>query len=249
MLTHPTIDKLLEMKLMGMVRALQQQTDMKELQTLSFEDRLGLLIDAEFSERQTVDLTKRLKIAKLRESACLEDLDLKAPRGLDKRLIAQLASCSWADENLNILITGKTGVGKTYISCALSHKACRMGHSVAYFRAPRFFQELTVARINGTYSKFLKKIKSYKVLVLDDFALVPITEEQCRDMLEVADDRSGSGSFLISSQLPVKEWYQTFANATLADAILDRVVHGSYRLELSGPTRRDNKTPDTTIQR
>lgn len=241
MLKHPTVDKLLEMKLTGMVSALQQQADMTELQSLTFEDRLGLLIDAEFSERETTQLTKRLKAAKLRQAACLEDLDFKPGRGLDKLLIGQLADCDWIKKSISIMIIGRTGVGKSYVACALGQKACRAGFSVAYFRAPRFFQELTIARINGTYEKFLKRLQAFQVLILDDFALVPITEEQCRDMLEVTDDRCGRGSFILSSQLPVDSWHQTFANSTLADAILDRVVHGSYRLNLTGPSRRKNK--------
>jgi len=241
MLKHPTLDKLAEMKLTGMVRALQQQADIKDLQKLSFEDRLGLLIDAEFSDRETNLLTKRLKSAKLRQVACLEDLDFKAGRGLDKLLIGQLADCEWIKKSINVMIVGRTGVGKSYVACALAQKACRSGHTAVYFRAPRFFQELTIARINGTYEKFLKRLQSFDVLALDDFALVPITEEQCRDMLEVADDRCGRGSFIMSSQLPVDSWHKTFANSTLADAILDRVVHGSYRINLGGPSRRKNK--------
>lgn len=242
MLKHPTVDKLLEMKLTGMVSALRQQADMTELQSLTFEDRLGLLIDAEFSERETTQLTKRLKAAKLRQAACLEDLDFKPGRGLDKLLIGQLADCDWIKKSISIMIIGRTGVGKSYVACALGQKSCRAGFSVAYFRAPRFFQELTIARINGTYEKFLKRLQAFQVLILDDFALVPITEEQCRDMLEVTDDRCGRGSFILSSQLPVDSWHQTFANSTLADAILDRVVHGSYRINLTGPSRRKNKT-------
>ncbi|MBK8222180.1 MAG: ATP-binding protein [Candidatus Obscuribacter sp.] len=239
MLKHPTIEKLANMGLTGMIRALEMQSQLQEVHTLSFEDRLALLIDAEFSERDTSQFTKRLKAAKLRDNACIEDIDFKANRGIDKRLVAQLSGGQWIKDHRNVLITGKTGVGKTYLACALGQKACRLGHTVLYFRAPRFFQELTVARLKGNYQSTLARLKRTHLLILDDFALVPVTEEQCRDMLEVADDRSGAGSFIISSQLPVKDWYQTFANATLADAILDRVVHGSYRLDLSGPTRRD----------
>jgi DNA replication protein DnaC len=168
MLKHPTVDKLLEMKLTGMVSALQQQADMTELQSLTFEDRLGLLIDAEFSERETTQLTKRLKAAKLRQAACLEDLDFKPGRGLDKLLIGQLADCDWIKKSISIMIIGRTGVGKSYVACALGQKACRAGFSVAYFRAPRFFQELTIARINGTYEKFLKRLQAFQVLILDD---------------------------------------------------------------------------------
>lgn len=244
MLKHPTSEKLAALGLTGMLRALEQQQQLQEPSTLSFEERLALLVDAEHAARDTEQYGKKIKAAKLRDSACLEDIDFKPNRGLDKRLIAQLADGQWIKEHRNVLVTGKTGVGKTYISCALGQKACRLGQSAIYFRAPRFFQELTVARLKNTYERTLTRLKRINLLILDDFALVPITEEQCRDMLEVTDDRSGSGSFIISSQLPVKEWYQTFANATLADAILDRVVHGSYRLELGGPTRRDPKHGD-----
>ena len=239
MLKNPTMDKLNELGLTGMARAIEQQIELPDAQSMSFDDRFALVVDAEYSERQTFQFTKRLKTAKLRDSACIENIDFKGNRGVDKRLVAQLADGQWIKEHLNVLITGKTGVGKTYLSCALAQKACRLDYAVLYFRAPRFFQELTVSRLKGTYQSFLNRIKKFDLLVLDDFALVPISEEQCRDMLEVSDDRAGSGSFIISSQLPVKDWYQTFANATLADAILDRVVHGSYRLELMGPTRRD----------
>ncbi len=241
MLKHPTMEKLTNLGFTGMLRALELQNQLQDTNTLSFDDRLALLIDAEFSERDTIQFAKRLKSAKLRDTGCIEDIDFKPNRSLDKRLVAQLAEGQWLKDHRNVLITGKTGVGKTYMACALGHKICRLGHSVRYFRAPRFFQELTVARLKNSYQTTLEKLKKTQLLILDDFALVPVTEEQCRDMLEVADDRSGAGSFIISSQLPVKEWYQTFANATLADAILDRVVHGSYRLELGGPTRRDPK--------
>lgn len=244
MLKNPTIEKMISLELTGMVRALEQQNRLKDASSLSFEDRLALLVDAECSERDTTQFSKRLKAAKLRDSACIEDIDFKPNRGIDKRLIAQLAEGQWIKDHRNLLITGKTGVGKTYLACAFGQKACRLNHPVIYFRAPRFFQELTVARLKNTYHTLLNRLKKNHLLILDDFALVPITEEQCRDMLEVADDRSGTGSFIISSQLPVKDWYQTFANATLADAILDRVVHGSYRLELSGPTRRAPKDGD-----
>jgi DNA replication protein DnaC len=244
MLKNPTIEKMTNLGLTGMVRALEQQTQLQDASTLSFEDRLALLVDAECAERDTTQFSKRLKAAKLRDNACIEDIDFKANRGIDKRLVAQLADGQWIRDHRNVLITGKTGVGKTYLACALAQKACRLNHTVVYFRAPRFFQELTVARLKNTYQNLLTRLKKNHLLILDDFALVPITEEQCRDMLEVADDRSGSSSFIISSQLPVKDWYQTFANATLADAILDRVVHGSYRLELSGPTRRGPENGD-----
>jgi DNA replication protein DnaC len=238
MLKNPTMGKLADLGFTGMLRALESQNELQELHTLSFEDRLAMLVDAECSERDTTQFTKRLKSARLRDTGCLENIDFKANRGIDKRLVAQLSEGVWLKEFRNILVTGKTGVGKTFMTCALGQKACRLGYTVQYYRAPRFFQELTVARLKNTYQSALTKLKRVNLLILDDFALVPISEEQCRDMLEVTDDRSGSGSMIISSQLPVKAWYHTFANATLADAILDRVVHGSYRLDLGGPTQR-----------
>lgn len=239
MLNHPTLDKLLELNLLGMAEALKQQAQLPEASKLSFDERFGLLVDAEYSDRDNAAYTKRLKAAKLRQAACIEDLDFEPSRGLDRKLVAQLSTCTWIREGLNVLITGKTGVGKSYVACALAQKACRMGFSTLYLRAPRFFQELTVARIKGTYSRHLNSLAKTQLIVLDDFALVPVTEEQCRDLLEVTDDRYGRSSLVIASQLPVKSWYQTFANETLADAILDRVVHESYRLDLGGGTQRD----------
>ena len=241
MLNNPTTDKLLELKLTGMIKALKQQAEMPELAKLSFDERLGLLVDAEHTERESSKLAQRLKVAKLRHTACVEDLDFKQPNGLDRRMVAQLSACNWIKEGLNVLITGKTGVGKTYLACALAQKACRLGFASMYMRAPRFFQELTVARLNGSYSRLLARLAKFDLLILDDFALVPVTEEQSRDLLEVTDDRCGKSSLIVSAQLPVDNWHQTFANKTLADAILDRVVHQSYKLALDGESRRKNK--------
>ncbi len=241
MLNNPTADKLMELKLTGMVRALKQQEDMPELAKLSFDERLGLLVDAEYTERESTKLAQRLKVAKLRHAACVEDLDFKESNGLDRRMVGQLSACNWIREGLNVLITGKTGVGKTYLACALAQKACRLGFASLYMRAPRFFQELTVARLSGSYSRLLNRLAKVDLLVLDDFALVPVTEEQSRDLLEVTDDRCGKSSLIVAAQLPVDNWHQTFANKTLADAILDRVVHQSYKLSLDGESRRKNK--------
>lgn len=248
MLNNQTKDKLAQMNMTGMIQALKQQEDMPELARLSFEERLGLLVDAEYSERESAALTKRLNAAKLRQSACVEDIDFRDSSGLDRRLIAQLSSCDWVREGLNVLITGKTGVGKTYLACALAQKACRLGLSSLYIRAPRFFQELTVARLGKGYARTLARLAKLNLLVLDDFGLVPITEEQSRDLLEVTDDRCGRGSLIVASQLPVEHWHQTFANKTLADAILDRVVHQSYRLALTGDSRRKPKSKSDTTK-
>ena len=195
MLKHPTIEKLTNLGLTGMIRALEQQYQLQDADTLSFEDRFALLIDAETSERDTTQFTKRLKSAKMRDRACIEDIDFKGNRGLDKRLIAQLAEGQWINERRNVLITARLESAKTYATCALGEKACRLNHSVLYYRAPRFFQELTLSRLKNTYQFALNRFKKCSLLILDDFALVPITEEQCRDMLEVADDRSGKRVF------------------------------------------------------
>ncbi len=241
MLNNQTIDKLLAMKLTGMVRALQSQDDMPDLQKLSFQDRFALLVDAEFSFRESEKLSKLLKGAKLKQNAVIEDVDFNHPRGLERGVIGQLAAGQWLREGLNVLVTGPTGVGKSYLACALAHKACKLGYTAIYFRANRLFQELMVARLNGKYNIFLSKLLKHHLLVLDDFALVPMTEDNCRDLLEVTDDRCGQRSLLIASQIPVEDWHRTFENPTLADAILDRIIHSAYKIQLSGKTLRDKK--------
>ncbi len=241
MLNNQTIDKLLAMKMTGMVRAIQSQEDMPDLQNLSFQDRLALLVDAEFSERESEKLRKLLKSARLKQNAVIEDVDFNHPRGLERGIISQLGTGQWLREGLNVLVTGPTGVGKSYLSCALAHKACKLGYSTKYFRVNRLFQELMVARLNGKYNNFLSGLLKHHLLILDDFGLVPMTEDNCRDLLEVTDDRCGQRSLLIASQIPVEDWHRTFENPTLADAILDRIIHSAYKIELSGKTLRDRK--------
>lgn len=238
MLIHQTIEKLIAMKLHGMVDALAKQADMPELTRMSFDDRFGMLVDAEFTARENEKLRTRLKQANLRQTACFEDIDLDVTRGLDRTMLAMLSQCAWARDGINILIDGKTGVGKTYLACALAHKACRSGFTAAYLRAPRLFQELTVARLGNRYARLLKKFSKTDVLVIDDFALSPLTDEQSRDLLEVVDDRSGRRPLIIASQVPPDKWYGAIPSATIADAILDRLIHGSHRLHLDGESRR-----------
>lgn len=240
MLSTPTMDKLETMKLTGIIKALRQQEDMPELQKLTFEERLGLLVDTEFLERENVRISKSLTSAKLKQQACLEDIKFKPVRGLDRAVIAQLATNAWIKQGLNVIVTGKTGVGKSYIACALGNNACRQGFSVSYQRAPRFFQDLTLSRLSGKYNDPLKKLAKISLLILDDFALTPLTDDQCRDLFEVIDDRCNRLATVFCSQIPSEEWHKTMENPTIADAILDRVVHSSYRITLKGPTLRGN---------
>ena len=241
MLNNPTIDKLISMKLAGMARSLQEQEELPDIIKLSFQERFGLLVDAEFSERETQKLTRRLRAAKLKQSAAVEDIDYQHSRGLDRSMVTQLSAGQWIKDGLNLLITGPTGVGKSYLSCALANKACKLGYTSIYYRAPRFFQDLIVARLEGTYNSFLKRLQRFELLILDDFALIPITEEQSRDLLEVSDDRCNQLSMILCSQIEAENWHKTFENPTLADAILDRIIHGAYKINLTGESIRKNK--------
>ena len=243
MLTHPTSEKLQALRLLGMVKALDEQQRMPEIEDLCFEERLGLLVDREVTERDNRRLSSRLRNAKLRLDAAVEDIKYRPVRGLDKSLMLALSSCRWIDEHLNILITGATGVGKSYIACALAQKACREGHSVLYFRLPRLLQELGLARGDGRYGKLLATLAKTGVVVLDDLGLGPLTDEQRRDLLEMFDDRHGNRSTIVTSQLPVKHWHEALGDPTLADAILDRLVHNSHRIDLKGDSMRKPRNP------
>ncbi|MBT8421360.1 MAG: IS21-like element helper ATPase IstB [Gammaproteobacteria bacterium] len=247
MLTHPTLDKLQALKFKGMVKALTEQLQMADIHELSFEERLGLLVDREMTERDNARLQTRLRNAKLRQSACIEDIDYRHPRGLDRALVNALASCQWVSEHLNILITGPTGVGKTWIACALAQKACREAYSAYYLRLPRLLQELTIAKGDGRYPKLLAQLARTDVLVLDDWGLMKLIAEQRRDLLEIIEDRHGARSTIITSQLPVDHWHQVIGDPTLADAILDRIVHNAYKITLKGDSMRKTKKviPDT----
>jgi DNA replication protein DnaC len=238
MLIHPTLETLQRLRLRGMYKALQEQLQMPETDSLCFEERLGLLLEREVTERETRRLRSRLKQAKLRENAAIEDIDYRANRGLDKGLMTRLASCQWIGEHLNVLITGPTGVGKTWIACALANKACREGYTARYLRLPRLLQELGIARADGRYPKLLAELARTDLLVLDDWGLSPLNDEQRRDLLEILDDRFNARSTLVTSQLPIAHWHEYLADPTLADAILDRLVHCAYKLDLSGESLR-----------
>lgn len=242
MLMHPTLDKIEQLRLFGMAKALREQFQNQAATTLSFEERLGLLIDREMSERENKRLVTRLRTAKLRVSAAIEDIDFRQPRGLDKSLVLSLASNQWITEHHNLLIIGPTGVGKSYLACALSHKACRDGHVVLYQRLPRLLEELALSHHDGRYRKLMKSLLKADLLILDDFGLAPLTTDQQRDLLEIIDDRYDRRSTLVTSQLPVKHWHDILADPTLADAILDRLVHNAYKLELKGESMRKSKS-------
>lgn len=241
MLRHATLDQLCELKLHGMARAFEEQLAMADISELSFEERLGLLVEREATERANRQLTARLRKAKLREQAAIEDINWRAKRSLDKRQVLRLASCQWVADHLNVLITGKAGVGKTFLACAFGHKACREGYTTLYLRIPRLFRDLAIARGDGSYEKLLKSYARTDLLILDDWGLAPIGAPERRDLLEILEDRYGARSTLVASQLPVDSWYQVIGDPTLADAILDRLVHGAYKLAMEGESMRSNR--------
>jgi DNA replication protein DnaC len=238
MLTHPTLDKLQTLRLTGMYQALVEQLQVPDITTLTFEERFELLVDRECTERENRRLTTRLRQAKLRQTACLEDLDYRHPRGLDKSLIARLATYQWVRERHNVFITGPTGIGKTWLDCALSHQACRDGLTVLYLRLPRFLQELPIAKGDGRYGKLLTALAKTDVLMLDDWGLAPFSEENRRDLLEIVEDRHDRRATIITSQLPVELWHDALGEPTLVDAILDRLVHHAYKIALHGESMR-----------
>jgi len=249
MLTHPTLEKLQALRLTGMVRGLEEQLQMTGLDELGFAERLGLLVDREMTERESRRLKDRLAKARLRHVAAVEDVDLRTPRGLDRALFLALCSCQWITQHLNILVTGKTGTGKSFLACALAQKACREGFSALYHRVPRLLSELATGKADGRYPKLLANLARTDVLVLDDFCLHPFTDAQRRDLLEILEDRYGRRSTVVTSQLPVATWHDAIGDATLADAVLDRLVHNAYELPLKGESRRKDKTPGTPAER
>ena len=238
MLKQPTLEKLQSLKLTGMLKAYTEQMEMPECETLGFNERFGLLLDREACERDNRRLTCRLRKAKLRLAACIEDIDYRHPRGLDKSVMLQLAGCEWIRTHDNCIITGPTGAGKTYLACALGQKACREGHSVLYMRMPRLFRDLAVARGDGRYTRMLAAFARVDLMILDDWGTARLTEEQRRDIFEILEDRYDRRSTLVAAQLPVKHWHETIGDPTLADAILDRLIHNAHRIGLKGESMR-----------
>jgi DNA replication protein DnaC len=238
MLNHPTMDKLQELKLFGMLTALREQMQVPDCAALSFDERFGLLVDREATERENRRLASRLKRAKLRQAATVEDIDYRHPRGLDKSVMMSMASCQWIRKRHNCIITGPTGAGKSYIACALAHKACRDGFSVLYLRVPRMLHELAAARADGRYPRLLNSYAKTNLLVLDDWGLSPLTDEQRKDLFEILEDRYDIHSTLVTSQLPISKWHQVIGDPSVADALLDRLVHNAHKLTLKGESMR-----------
>jgi DNA replication protein DnaC len=235
------------LKLFAMARALEAQLELKEARDLSFEERLGLLLDAESLDRDNKRSSSRLKNAKLRLAACMEDLKIKASRGLDRSVITALSSCDWIRDKRNIAITGPTGAGKTYLACALAHSACRHGYTAVYHRATTLFDDLVVAKGDGRYRRILSSIESRKLLIIDDFGIETLSAENRRDLLEILEQRYEVSSTIITSQFEIEHWHQLIGDPTLADAILDRFVHNAHELKVKGEkgeSMRKNKNSD-----
>ncbi len=233
MLIQPTLDTLNRLKLHGMAFALSEQMTHNAAQGLSFEERLALLLDREALHRENNRMTRLLQLAQLKyRDAVIEDIDYRSRNGLDRSQLASLASCDWVRANQSLLIQGATGSGKTYLACAIAHQACRQGLSALYVRAPRLFEEFNLCHADGSFRKRLAAIAKISVLIIDDFAIAPIGPRERNDLLELIDDRVGTRACIVTSQLPVSDWHDYIGDPTLADAILDRLVHRAHRIHL-----------------
>lgn len=241
MLNQPTIEKLQTMKLHGMAEAFREQIDTPGSSQLTFEERFGLLVDRQWTWKEGRALTRRLQLAKFKEHGVIEDIDYQHPRGLDRKLMRTLATSEWVRLHHNILLTGPTGIGKSWLGCALAHKACRDGFFALHKRITELFRELAVARADGSFGQFLMKLARIDVLVLDDFAMAPLKEQERRDFLEICDDRYQRRSTILTSQVPVKHWHEQIGDPTLADSIMDRLIHNAYRIELDGESIRKTR--------
>lgn len=242
MLNEPTLEKLRELRLGAMADAWLEQQANVEMQALGFDERLALLVDAEWLDRKNKKLARNLREAKLRiGQAAIEGVDYPVKRKLEKAVIRQLATCHWVDAHQNVIITGATGAGKTFIACALAQQACRKGYRALYRRVPRLFDELALTHADGTYPRFLAKLARIDVLILDDWGLVPVGDTERRDLLEIIEDRYGNRSTILTSQLPSESWHDHIGDPTIADAICDRLLHNAHKIALQGESRRKDK--------
>ena len=238
MLLHPTLDLLNQLGLTGMAKGLQDLDTQPEARSLNHAEWLSLLLEQEITVRRQKRFENRSRMARLRHDACIEDVDYQAPRGLDRSLFLKLGSCDWIRAKRNLLITGPCGVGKSFLACALGQKACREDLSVVYHRASRLFAMLALGRNDGRYAKMLRALSRANLIILDDWGPEALTADRRRDLLEIVEDRYDRGSILITSQVPVDKWYEIIGSPTLADAILDRVIHNAYRIDLAGESLR-----------
>ena len=242
MLTQQTMDKLYDMKLTAMAEAFSQQLALPDLGELSFEDRFAMLVDRQWTFKEDRRMNRLLKTARLRDSACIENIDFKTPRALDKSLVIRLAGSDWIKKAQNVIILGPTGVGKTYMACAIANSACRTSYPAMYKRAPRLYQEIAIARADGSYPKLMNKLSKIKVLIIDDFCIAPMSDPERRDLLEVLEDRQSISSTIIATQVPIENWIEYIGDPTLADAILDRLVHNAHKINLKGESMRKIKS-------
>ncbi len=238
MLAHPTLDQLNTLGLHGLAKGFKELQHKPEARSLDHAEWLGLLLDYELTLRRQKQFETRARVAKLRHSASVEDVNYQTSRGLDRALFLKLSACDWISERRNLIITGASGLGKSWLACALGHKACRENMSVLYTRVPRLFADLAVAHGDARYARLLKSIARVKLLILDDWGPEALTANQARDLLEIVEDRYDKGSLVITSQVPINRWHELIGVPTLADAILDRVIHNAYRIELSGDSLR-----------
>lgn len=243
MTREETFQKLSDIRMHGFSRALREQLDRDEsYEHLGFEDRVGILVDREWTEREARSLTRRLQLAKLRDRvASIEDIDFQHPRGLDRNLVRRLATCEWIKKKQNLIVTGSTGCGKTFIACAFGHKACREGFSVVYRRVPRMLGEMQIAHGDGSLSRLLARWAKTDLLILDDWGLAPLTAQHRHDLLEVIEDRHGERSTIIAAQLPIDDWHKYIGDPAVADAALDRIVHSAHHIAMKGESMRKKR--------